>query len=211
MRYLFIFFLSSVATNGASLQVINVQNGIGDTVFSDASGTLLTGAIAAGGFFNQDSGSFTFTTAVANNDFAALKDNFNILGSGVVGANSNSLGGAFAGFVESPSFDLGTISPTDPRIGSNLYIFVGDQSTLAASTSFALVDVNRQIESDLPFPVTYTLNPMNGSPLIGTIGSVMGNVSGQGNGTNPTIQLVPEPSSLFLNILGVLTLLRRRR
>jgi len=213
-KLILISILSSAVGYGAKIQVNNIVNGIGDTIFADSSGTLLSGTIASGGYFNSDSASFNFATSVASEDFATLVANFNPLTSGIVGGPNGSLSGPFAGFVEGPIDPLGTITGGNALIGENLYTFVGDAATLADSTSFALVDNLREIEDDNPFEFTYTLNPAAGTPLIGTTGTLSGNLSGEGEGENPTIFLsdaVPEPSTLLLSALGVLALLRRKR
>jgi len=97
--------------------------------------------------------------------------------------------------------------------GKVIYTLVGNATTLAAATEFAVLTNNTT------FPVVDGAG--NGSGAIATLTSASvkyGTVLSQGNFTEPSgmtfasgVQLVPEPSAALLGALGVLGLLRRRR
>lgn len=123
----------------------------------------------------------------------------------------------YAGYTEYPSFDDASITGTNPLIGKILYAFVGNAATLATATEFALFEVG-EIFDDTSAESEYTINPSGLVPLIGTLGtSTVVPGDGLGGGASPvfgtlrTAAIVPEPSSALITMLGVISLLRRKR
>jgi hypothetical protein len=111
---------------------------------------------------------------------------------------------------------LGDLLAGDPLIGKKLYAFVGNLSTLASSTAYALYLINTFVEEETGFGLTYLAQPKGITPLIGSIDSITINAplaagSGGALETYSTLKLVPEPSSALLGAVGALALLRRRR
>lgn len=197
-------------SNAATVQLNNVVDGTSDTLFANSSGNLLTGVYAAGGYFTAG---FDVATAISSNDFASLISNFVVLTSATIGANSSSLEGAYAGYVEGALTDIGNVTGANPLIGVALYTFVTDSSGFGDATAFAIVNNNLVIGDDQPTPRSYTLNPANGTLVLGTESTYTGNAGGLGNGTYEVFRLtaIPEPSTMLLGAIGALGLLRRRR
>ena len=202
--------LMAMASNAsAAVYVVsNVATGYGNTdaLIQLEDNSLSTGGIAALGYF---SGSPSGDLA----NIATTIADFTILGSALTGSYGESLGGSFAGYVDTVVQGAAVIEPSS-LIGKSLYFFVGNASTLAASTQWALVQV-ATIFSDDPTEQTYVAQPYGLTPIIGTIGSYTGNPSIiEGTDTFTTLKLVsavPEPTTALLGAFGALGLLRRRR
>jgi hypothetical protein len=200
-------------SNAAIYAVQNVQTGYayGDGLFQNADNSLLDGGIVAMGVFGG--------TGFQEFDIATTIGNFQILASAIAGTNSTTLGGSFPGYVQSV-FDTANIIDSDPLFGQDLYVFVGNASTLAASTTFGLFKT-ATIQSDIPNEQTYLANPFSAITadelLLGEVGSFTGNASGLETDTAvfPTLKLaaaaVPEPSAAILCGLGSLMACVRRR
>ena len=200
-------------SNAAIYAVQNVQTGYayGDGLFQNANNSLLDGGIVAMGVFSG--------TGFQEFDIATTIGNFQILASGFAGTNSALLGGAFPGYVQSV-FDTANIEGVNPLIGQDLYVFVGNAATLAASTTFGLFKT-ATIQSDIPNEQTYLANPFSainaGELLLGEAGTFTGNASGleAPDAIFPTLKLaaapVPEPSAAILGGLGALIACVRRR
>ena len=200
--------LCVTSVNAATVIVTNVQSGTGDTIYTNANGTLLDGGIVTIGHFSE---SFDVTANLGN--IPTLVADFTVLTSALAGSASASLLGSFPGFVEqSATTDLGAITDPNALIGRGLYSFIGSAGTLATSLEVGLLFL-QNIVDDNPVSNDYNSNPNGLTPLIGSTGSYTGNASGLGNATHATVQLaaVPEPSTLLLSALGVLALLRRKR
>ncbi len=192
--------------NAATFTVSNVVDGLSETLYQNADGTLNSGGIATIGYFTAG---YTIT-GDSLLDLAA----YTIVSTAEIGGPSLDLGGAFAGYAQSDLVDVGTITAPNALLGRPIYSFVGDGATLAASTQFILVQVGT-IFDDTPVPQDYTSNPGLANPVAGygVVGSFTGNASGLADDetTYRTLQFVPEPSAALLGALGALGLLRRRR
>ena len=190
----------------------NIQGGTGDTLIAKSSNQLMSGGIAASGYFNAG---FDVGAAVAAQDYAGLASAFNILTSSAIGETSADFGTDIAGFYSNPSVDYGA---PGARLGAQLYTFFGNGGTLGGSSQFGLVSFGATIDADSPAPDSNNLNLFTGATytvLLGTTGGTATvNLSGIGQGeavVNPTLQLVPEPSAALLGLLGAVGLIRRRR
>jgi hypothetical protein len=177
-----------------------------DVLFEDASGSLLSGGIISIGFFPAGAPSSTL------NDISTTISAFTPTFSTVLGGPSVDLGGSFAGYVQSNIFSGAQITAGNPLLGQGVYLFVGNASTLAASTAVALLRVGT-VQDDVPFVQQYTGSATG--TIVGNIGmadTFTGN-SGVATGNFRTVQLsaIPEPSSILLGAVGALGLLRRRR
>ena len=196
------------SANAANIIVSNVGSGYAysDTLFENVNGSLLDGGIVAMGYFGSNDPS-TDLSEITN----TLAD-FTTLASGVAGSFSASLEGAFAGYVEVADYNTGVIGSGSTLIGKKVYVFVGNQSTLVASTAFALFLTGTFAEEEAGFEATFIAQPFGLVPLIGTIDSITANspISGSPE-TFTTLKLVPEPSTTLLGAVGALALLRRRR
>jgi PEP-CTERM motif len=180
----------------------------GDRLFQDAgasSAGLVGGGILAIGYFTGGVPSSSLS------DIQTTISSFTLQTSSLIGSASADLGGSFAGYVQGSAFTGAVIPLGSALIGLPVYAFVGNASTLATSTAWALTQVSI-LAADEPNVQTYVANPPSTAPLIGTIGTFIGAVNGP-SATYSTLQLqaVPEPSVILLGGFGVLGLLRRRR
>ncbi|MEN9535202.1 MAG: hypothetical protein RIR37_475, partial [Verrucomicrobiota bacterium] len=175
-----------------------------DTLYQNADGSLNSGGVVTIGYFTSG----YVITGDSATDLAA----FTILSSGTLGAESLDLGGAFAGYVQSSTYDAGTITTGNALLGRPIYSFAGDGVTLAASNYFILIQVG-SILDDSPIPNDYVSAPGLADPVAGygAVGSYTGDAAGQGSSTYRTLQFVPEPTTTLLGAIGALGLLRRRR
>ena len=218
----YLFIASCVSGFAATLQVANVTVGPSaspprDTLFADASNSLLSGTIVTIGYFNDG---FVVANNLATGSWSNLVTNFNILGSALTGNVGTTYGVSLAGYVEGTPFNTGpysVISNTNPEfVGRILYGFAGSTASLASSASsgqIALFSIGA-IGDDTPTAQTYRTDPTSKTVLIGSLGSFNGSPGAGGDsGLYNTLRLqaVPEPSSLLLGALGLLALLRRKR
>lgn len=194
----------TVSSQAATYIVSNVGDGLTDVLFQAADNSLLDGGIVAIGYFQTGYSFTTSTDAITN---------FTTLASALSGSPSDTLGGSFKGYVEGSLEQGSSILNGNALLGVPLYVFVGNSSTLAASTAFGLQKVNT-FANDAPLEQSYTANLAGGpTPVFGTVGSYTGDAGGQGSSTYATLKLaaVPEPSTALLGAIGALALLRRRR
>jgi len=210
-KILLLLFAFSPLTFGANVFISNIVfAGPGDTLYADSNGTPLNGGAVTLGYFADG-----YDVMAGLGSPMTLVSDFNVILTVLSGAFTSNLGGAFAGYADTPmSTDFGTagvITSPDPLIGRSLYIFAGNQSTLGNSTQFLLLDLGITLRDDVPTEQDYVGSPAGLSPLIGSTGTFVGN-TGAGFGTYQTVQLaIPEPSTLLLTALGALALLRRKR
>jgi len=200
-------------TNAAVYFVTNISSGYAysDGLFQNPDNSLSDGGIVAFGVFTG--------TGFNANDIATSISNFTILASGLTGSNSVTLGGAFPGYVET-NVDTANIEGANPLIGQDLFVFVGNDSTLATSTAFGLFKT-ATIQSDFPNEQTYLANPFiaitTDELLLGEEGSITfnpNNALSTNEETFTTLKLtapVPEPSAAILGGLGALIACVRRR
>jgi hypothetical protein len=214
LKYAYILGLLAMASNAnaALYAVSNVSTGYGsgDGLYQNTNNTLLDGGIVAFGVFGGTGfDALDIPTSIAN---------FTTLASALAGSNSATLGGSFPGYVET-EFDTANVTAPNALIGQTLYVFVGNASTLAASTAFGLFS-SGTIQDDVPNEQTYLANPFSSlSPntlLLGEVGSYTGNASGLADSseTYSTLKLtapIPEPSAAILGGLGALAACVRRR
>ena len=187
----------TVSSQAATYIVSNLGDGLTEVLFQAADNSLLDGGIVTIGYF-QTGYLFTTTTSAVTN--------FTTLASALSGS-------PFKGYVDGASVPGLNITAGNPLLGVPLYVFVGNSSTLAASTAFALQQVNA-FKDDVPFIQEYTANLAGAPPpVFGTVGSYTGDAAGEGISTHATLKLaaVPEPSTALLGAIGALALLRRRR
>lgn len=208
--YAAIFVVSNVvagtALTDALFQNTSTPGVVGN---SGATGTLMNGGIVTLGYFATNA----FVPSSNLNSIGTTIAGFTVVATGIPGTSSDDLGGSFAGFVQSEAFPGGQITGVNALIGRTLYVFAGNNTSLALSTAWGLKAVNTIVD-DVPNETTYLANPLGGAaPVIGTIGSFIGNPGLQGAGTFNTLQLaaIPEPSTALLGAIGALGLLRRRR
>jgi hypothetical protein len=205
-----VFALLSGA-NGAIYLASNVVAGDNsDRLFQNAvlnGSSLVDGGILAIGYFTGGTPSSNLS------DIQTTISSFTLQTSSIIGSASVDLGGSFPGYVQGAAFTGSGIPIGSSLIGLPVYAFVGNASTLASSTSWALTQVSI-LAADEPNVQTYVANPPSTAPLIGTIGSYTGAVNGA-SAKYSTLQLqaqaVPEASVFVLGAIGVLGLLRRRR
>lgn len=196
----------------ANYIVSNVISGDGssDALYQKANNSLLSGGVAALGFFPAG---YVISTNVA--DIQATITAFlpGLQASSPVGGLSGDLGAAMAGYVQAAPVSGPAILIGNVLVGRPLYVFVGDGATLAGSTQWGLKQV-ATIAADEPLTQDYLANPLGGTaPVIGSVGAYTGNASGFGSSTYQTLKMVaiPEASTALLGALGALGLLRRRR
>lgn len=103
--------------------------------------------------------------------------------------------------------------------GATLYTFIGNGTTLAGSTAIALFRHTIAIAADdpgSPTPNEYAPDLVNGLLLVGTAVSLSVTDANLGI-TNQLVsgvqlvEVIPEPSSAMMTIVGALFLLRRKR
>jgi hypothetical protein len=206
--------LMVASLNAANYTITNVGDGLTDTLYADANNVLLsTGTVTLGVFATG------FDVGANLNNLPALLSNYSAtpFASGTIGAPSALLGAAFSGYVEAPQVDGAPLLASDQLIGRTLYSFIGNGATLASSSTFALLSLGR-FQNEEAAELDYISDPKAriGSPLIGTLRTISGNLGGQGVGTYETLQLVavasvPEPSALLIGALSSLVLFRRQR
>lgn len=205
-------------SQAATYYINNVVAGdTADVLFEDQNGNLLDGGIVAVGHFNGNTPNAT--------NINSLITGFTTLHSGLVGAFSIDLNAEYAGYIQvdgipgttesADPYPGSQITETSPLIGTLVYMFVGNASTLAASTHFALASIGTFAPDD-PDEQQYTADPASAS-IVGGLGasdSWVGDPGTGNSGTYTTLKLVapvPEPSSILLGAVGALALLRRRR
>jgi hypothetical protein len=209
---IFLLTAFSASANAASFVVSNVTNGLSDTVYTE-DGKLMTSGFVTIGYFNAG---FDVDAAAGTNNFSALIQNFVVVNSAQIGGLSPSLNGSFAGYAESgTSVNLGTIGAGNPLLGRDIYSLLGDSSsasTFNSTTLLGLLKVGIILNDDVQ-PQTYSSNPQGATILLGSTGTISGNLAGVGEGTHPTVDIsFPEASSsAILGVFGLLGLLARRR
>jgi MYXO-CTERM domain-containing protein len=191
-----------------SISNLNSGYGYSDALVQLENGTLSSGGIVAMGYFT---GTPSGDLALINTTIA----DFTILASALTGSYSGNLGGSFDGYVDTVVQGAAIVAP-NALIGKSLYAFVGNASTLSSSTQWALVQVAAGMFDESEDESTYVFQPYGISPIIGTIGSYIGNASGLASSsesytTLKLVSAVPEPTAALLGSLGALGLLRRRR
>lgn len=204
---------ASTYSNAAIYYVSNLVTGLGssEALYQNGDDTLLNGGIVALGYFGTNA-------YVPSSSIAAIQTtiaDFTTVAFALAGSDSFQLSlTGNPGYVDAAAVDTANISSTDPRVGRALYVFVGNNATLAGSTAWALKQVATLFDDEAG-EQEYFANPLGGAaPIIGSIGSFTGEPFPSleaGSSTFSTLKLVPEPSAALLGALGALGLLRRRR
>jgi hypothetical protein len=220
-----LFILSSLAlgivsSSAATLQVTNVVNGPGDTLYASKENSLMTTGFVTLGYFVSTISQADIDTISELQTVLQTPSNYITVSSAVPGLVSSQVGDGYAD--AGIATDIGTITGVNPLLGRQLYSIVTNQLSLAAfanavldsTIQIALVNIG-PIKDDSPVPNFYTSNPV--SPATVVIGEydtfTISDGSGLGNGNYATLKMdaIPEPSAALLGALGALGLLRRRR
>jgi hypothetical protein len=213
MKKYLISLLASTSLFSSSFGAVFALNNIvnedtTDWLLQNPDGSLADGGIVSIGYFTGGLSSPSLSS------ISSIIAGYTTVHSVTSGSSFDILGpGVHPGYFESSVYDAGTITSPSTLISLPIYLFAGNNSTLATSTAFALLQVGT-IADDQPFPQTYVAG-LDGGVLVANIG-VEGSYTGPTvvtTGTFTTIQLaaIPEPSSAMLGALGALALLRRRR
>ena len=199
-----------VACNAAGVMIVNIDAGVGDTLYATSNNTLMSSGLVTMGYFPA-----TITTADIDTlpELLLNLNNYTTITSAVPGTVSTLLGTANPGYVDQPGFNtsLGSVTAGNPLLGRMLYSIVTNGNTLTGNTEYALVAIGA-LKDDVPFANDYVSNPKGLLPIIGTLGAFNGDAGG-GDGSYGTLKMlaVPEASTALLGALGALGLLRRRR
>lgn len=191
-------FVTLISPLHAAIFILsNTVSGSGDSdaLIQKADGSLLSGGIAAIGYFPVG-----YSISSNMSDIFTTLQNFNLITSVSVGGLSTSLGLRAPGYFEAEPFAGPAITDPSNLIGNQLYLFVGDGDTLASSTQVGLKQIAK-IQDDVPNEQEYLANPKGGwLPVIGDFGSYIGNASGMGSSTYQTLQMeiIPLPSYMAL-------------
>ena len=207
--------IATIASLGLAAQssavIFNISNGGFSVAFTDNSGVPLaegSGVVAAGVF----TGPVDIMTI--NSTFLGLVNPADPTASTFAVNAPNGQDGVISGSIDGGP--QGAVSPfvaaTEPAT-NNIFLVVGNESTLALSTQFAVFDSGEQFTPDLgsPTPDTIAFTPNEGSLVIGSIGEDVPLFDGVVNATNFQLAAVPEPSSALLAGLALVGGLARRR
>lgn len=174
--------------HGAGLIVSNVAVGPGDTLYANWDGSLMDGGLVTMGYF---------PAAVARGDIDTVEEliarlsSFTVVASQGPGELSPVLGGEFPGYADQGEFSsVGIVTVESALYGRTIYSIVTSASTLGAVTcgdGIGMLAIGT-FREDLPVENQYTSNPTGLTPVIGSIGSYVGD-PGPGWGTYSTFVL----------------------
>lgn len=218
MKVKIIFGLIGLLPSIGSSFTVSVNN---QAVFSDPSlplvdnaGNLLSGGVLGVGFFASDAD-------VTNNatDFTALLNTFQEYGTSV-GFTSGAADGLLN--VDTPANWNIPVPPgsTDPQVGQNVYVVIGNGTSLSSSTELAVWRSDQIFGTDDALGnggLTVEFETGEGDLLLGTANGTTQVTSGVGSITYSdgirltTASAIPEPSSAFLMGLAALGFAGRRR
>lgn len=207
--------LASLApfASGASVFAIN-YDGSDSSVVLDLDSNQISNGFAAVGYFS------ILDADIPTSNSTDLATAFQIFGA--PGNTSYEVGGGY--FMDGAfSFTASGATPLgNPFIGQNIYLVVGNQSTLDTSTEAFIYKTNTLFPADPASPITldFTAGAPAGSLIMGATGITFTPVFD--DGVNPvagnevttnyqTAAIIPEPSVALLGAFGILALLRRRR
>lgn len=197
---------SCIASSAATITVTNFSDGVLTPFLGHASLNTLSSGIAVIGTFPTEPTSVT-----------------DVLGSFVQAGDTSDpttsqVGVMTPGFFNG-SIQTGALIANDGLVGNQVYVVVGDGTTLANSTGLAVwkatsngpsgTDNTFTADNPVGGPDTVTVLDSKGSLIIGT--RVAAFDAGQGDAPAFQLAAIPEPSTVLLSALGVLALLRRRR
>lgn len=176
--------------------------------FTGATGGLSAGpGVVAVGVFSSDALSGLSTVS----SILSLFTNFGNVTNTFAAAAATGNRGIFS--LSSPSV---TVTGNASFATKNMYLIAGNGSTLAASTAFLIVKSNTLFNAadDLsPTATSVTFRPDTSTLLFGTSVADVKTASTD-NSVTPGWQManvIPEPSSALLGVVGALGFLRRRR
>lgn len=193
----------AASAKAATITVTNVDFGLTNAVVSEA-GTAYansTGIIAIGVFSTLTDLDISSATSVAT-----LAGDFKTFG-------TTAQFGAGFGLAGTYQFETTGATPGVDGFAGNIYTFIGNGATLAASTEILVYKNESTFVADPgasdPALLSDTLD--SGTLLLGGFNNYSEDI---GLGPAPaynTVNLIPEPSVALLGALGVFGLLRRRR
>lgn len=196
----------------AQVVINNLVMGPGDTLYALRDGTLMDGGSLHLGYFPAG---VDFTDLGTIPQLLAQLSSFTTVRSAVPGGFNDVLGSALPGYaVRDVLPSIGLIDHESPLLGRTLYQIVTDAPDLQAVTGqsqFALLAM-ATLRPDIPWEQTYTSNPADLVPIIGTLGTFHGD-AGAGEGVYLTLKMdvVPEASVGWMMALGGAVVFRRRR
>lgn len=197
----------SPSTKAASVLITNVTLDGSTNAIVSSSGALLNGSYVGVGYFSGLSDSqiqlmdeSTFNSITTGSGFQALESSTSwwAFGAGLVDGNAQ-----------------GAINSGSDFIGEAIYSIIGNGATLATSTELLIFKFSAVFAQDEPIfsaNAKMDVSSGNGTVLWGGTGNYADNYFGEG--VNPafnTVGLVPEPSRVFLLMLGLVGLMMRRR
>lgn len=211
-------FAGITATDGAGVIINNLVNGPithtweGDMLYANQDGTLMNGGLVTMGYFPSQVSAADVDTI---GELLAHLATFTTITFAVPGSPNYALGTANPGYVDQPDFTtIGVIGHGHALRGRMLYSIITSAWSLGSASSsaqYALVAIG-SLRVDEPLENQYSSNPLGLTPIIGTLGTFTGD-AGAGSGIYQTLNMavVPESSTTLLILLGILSLLWRRR
>lgn len=194
----------------ANYYVNNVVTGdANDVLIVDTDNTPLDGGIVTIGWFTSGSPN----TNISN--ISSTISDFNIAASIAPGSYSIDLDDSVPGYYQSDIVSGTDVLSGDARIGTGVYLFAGNGTTLANSTAIALLQVGTYIADNPPAINQYTADAAIAISTPSAI--VFGDTTSGINSTIATghnafrLQAIPEPSTTLLIVFGSMAMLRRRR
>ncbi len=194
-------------SDAATISIFNLQQTTLTAILPESGSTGLTSGVIAIGTFATE------PVSISN-----VLSSFNQAGgaSQTIGFFGASAPGYFQG-----SINTGTLGVGDGFVGNNLYVVIGNGTTLAESNQLLVWKAITNPDGNVFTADSPTGGPANVQVLSSTgtllFGTVQSNFDPDGAGTEYTAQnafrlaAIPEPSTSLLAAFGVIALLRRRR
>mgnify|MGYP003576667777 CR=1 FL=1 len=202
---------SGAATNGIADSLGRAFRGLtnpGDALGGTNGGISGGGGVVAVGFFSTDN----LSEVTSGSSLLALFTAFPT--SATTGAFTQG-GGAGPRGVFSLGAPASQVAGSE-FLGKNMYLLVGNGTTLANSTEFLVVKNTKTFDAaddGVATGVTVTFNAANSTVLLGSVLNDVRTTNGDTSVTPGwgTIVPIPEPSAALLGLLGAIGLIRRRR
>lgn len=206
--------VGTTQSNAAIFNISNVADGTTELLIASSASALALSGVVTLGYFPSG-------FLVASNNIPSLISNFTVVNSAPIGQAPSWTAidtgvTLWPGYAEMPTSDsgvsVGTIIAASPLLNRQVYAFIGNGATLAASSAFGLYSVAVLFEENSG-ELSYSNLTPDAEFVLGTVGSYTGKASPLAETTTVfrTIILVPEPSTALLGAVGALALLRRRR
>lgn len=194
-------------TTGTSATSNGIGNNAGVAFQNSANATYAGAAVTQFGVFSTEDFS-TFTTASQFvSAFTAWSGTGTFAAPGAFGTRGAFTNAAGANNVTGSAFNT-----------KNMFLFVGNASSLATSTEFLVLKTNftfNAADDSTPTPIVNTITSANSQVLFGGTIADLRTTNADASVTpgfrTAGFTVVPEPSSLLLGAVGALGLLRRRR